>query len=76
MPENAFAPRPGLKVWVGEGIVPAEQAVINVFDHALLYGDGIFEGIRIYQCNIFKEQVHIQLFFESAKVILLNLPMT
>ena len=76
MPENAFAPRQGLKVWVGEGLVPAEQAVINVFDHALLYGDGIFEGIRIYHGRIFKEQEHIQRFFESAKVIRLELPMT
>lgn len=76
MPENAFAPRPGLKVWVGEGVVPAEQAVINVFDHGLLYGDGIFEGIRIYHGKIFKEQEHIQRFIESAKVIRLNLPMT
>lgn len=76
MPENAFAPRPGLKVWVGEGLVPAEQAVINVFDHALLYGDGVFEGIRIYHGKIFKEQEHIQRFFESAKVIRLKLPMT
>jgi branched-chain amino acid aminotransferase len=76
MPENAFAPRPGLKVWVGEGVVPAEEAVVNVFDHAFLYGDGIFEGIRIYHGKIFKEQEHIQRFFESAKVIRLNLPMT
>jgi branched-chain amino acid aminotransferase len=76
MPENPFAPRPGLKVWVGEGLVPAEQAVVNVFDHALLYGDGIFEGIRIYHGKIFKEQQHIQRFFESAKVIRLDLPMS
>lgn len=75
MPENAFAPRPGLKVWVGEGLVPAEQAVINVFDHALLYGDGVFEGIRIYHGKIFKEPEHIQRFIESAKVIRLKPPM-
>jgi branched-chain amino acid aminotransferase len=76
MPENPFAPRPGLKVWVGEGLVPAEQAVVNVFDHALLYGDGIFAGIRIYHGKIFMEQQHIQRFFESAKVIRLTLPMS
>lgn len=76
MPENAFAPRPGLKVWVGEGLVPVEQAVVNVFDHALLYGDGVFEGIRIYHGKIFKEQEHIERFFESAKVIRLKLPMS
>ncbi len=75
MPENAFAPHPGLKVWLGEGLVPVEEAVINVFDHALLYGDGIFEGIRIYRGRIFKEQEHVQRFLESAKVIRLNLPM-
>ncbi len=73
---NPFAPRPGLVVWLGEGLVPVEQAAINVFDHGLLYGDGVFEGIRIYNGKIFKEAEHIKRFYESAKAIRLELPMT
>jgi len=76
MPENIFAPKPGLKVWLGDGLVPVEQAVVSVFDHALLYGDGVFEGIRIYHGKIFKEPEHVKRFFESAKAIRLQLPMS
>ncbi len=76
MPENPFAPRAGLMVWMGEEIVPVEQATISVFDHALLYGDGVFEGIRIYRGKIFKEEEHIQRVFESARAIRLELPMS
>ncbi len=75
-PVNPFAPRPGMKVWVGNDIVPVEEARISVFDHGLLYGDGVFEGIRIYNGRIFKEKEHIKRFFESAKAIRLELPMT
>jgi len=73
---NPFAPRPELKIWMGSGIVPAEEARISVFDHALLYGDGIFEGIRIYNGKVFKEAEHVQRLFESAKAIRLQIPMT
>lgn len=76
MPENPFAPRSGLMVWMGDDIVPVEEAKISVFDHAILYGDGIFEGIRVYRGRIFKEEEHIQRFFESAKAIRLELPMS
>lgn len=76
MTANPFAPRPELKVWMGDGVVPVSEARVSVFDHALLYGDGVFEGIRIYHGRIFKEKEHIKRFFESAKVIRLELPMT
>lgn len=76
MPENPFAPRTGLMVWMGDGVVPVEDAKISVFDHAILYGDGTFEGIRIYRGRIFKEKEHIERFFESSKAIRLELPMT
>ncbi len=76
MPENPFAPRQGLMVWMGEEIVPVEQAAVSVFDHALLYGDGVFEGIRIYCGKIFKEQEHIQRVYESAKAIRLEIPIS
>ena len=58
------------------GLVPAEEAKISVFDHGLLYGDGVFEGIRIYNGKIFKEPEHIKRLFESAKAIRLTIPMT
>lgn len=52
------------------------EAKISVFDHGLLYGDGIFEGIRIYNGRVFKLQEHIDRLFYSAKAILLNIPMS
>lgn len=76
MQENPFAPKPELKVWLGDGLVPVGEARISVFDHGLLYGDGAFEGIRIYGGRIFKEQEHIERFFESTKAIKLDVPMS
>lgn len=76
MPKNPFAPRPDLKVWMGTELVPVSEARISVFDHAVLYGDGVFEGIRIYNGRIFKEADHVKRFFESAKAIRLEVPMT
>lgn len=76
MTENPFAPNPKLKVWFGDRIVPVGEAAVSVFDHGLLYGDGIFEGIRIYNGKIFKEAEHVTRLFESAKAIRLELPMT
>lgn len=73
---NPFAPRAGLQIWMGKEIVPVEEARISVFDHGLLYGDGIFEGIRIYNGKIFKEKEHLKRLAESAKAIRLELPMT
>jgi branched-chain amino acid aminotransferase len=76
MPENPFSPNPNLKIWMGTELVPVQEARVSVFDHALLYGDGVFEGIRIYNGKIFKEAEHVRRFFESAKAIRLELPMT
>lgn len=76
MVKNPFAPNPDLQIWLGDAIVPVHEAKISVFDHALLYGDGVFEGIRIYNGRIFKEKEHVQRFFESAKAIRLELPMS
>ena len=52
------------------------DAKISVFDHGLLYGDGIFEGIRAYNGRVFKLKEHIDRLFYSAKAILLDVPMT
>jgi len=76
MSDNPYAPNPGLKVWLGNELVPVSEARVSVFDHGLLYGDGVFEGIRIYNGKIFKEQEHVQRIFESARAIRLDIPMT
>jgi len=73
---NPFAPDPDLKIWMDGQLVPVSEARISVFDHAVLYGDGAFEGIRIYAGKIFKEAEHIRRFYESAKGIRLQIPMT
>jgi branched-chain amino acid aminotransferase len=76
MSENPFAPRADLVVWGGNELVDVQDAKISVFDHGLLYGDGVFEGIRIYGGKIFKEAEHIKRIFESAKAIRLEIPMS
>ena len=52
------------------------NAKVSVFDHGLLYGDGVFEGIRAYNGRVFKLKEHIDRLFYSAKAILLNIPMS
>ena len=73
---NKFAPDPNLKVFLDGRIVPLAQAAINVFDHGLLYGDGVFEGIRIYGGKIFRLNEHLKRLEESARAIRLTMPMT
>ena len=53
-----------------------QHALISVFDHGLLYGDGVFEGIRAYHGRVFKLAEHIERLFCSAKAILLKMPLT
>ncbi len=64
-----------LKIWLGDGLVDAKDAVISVFDRSLLYGDGVFEGIRVYSGKIFELSAHLKRLYESAKVIRLPVPM-
>lgn len=66
----------GLKIWLKDKLVDEQDARVSVFDHGLLYGDGVFEGIRIYSGRIFECEVHLKRLYESAKVILLTIPMT
>lgn len=73
---NPYAPDPKLKVWIDGELYPADQAKISVWDHGLLYGDGIFEGIRVYNKKIFACDEHVSRFFNSAKAILLTLPLS
>lgn len=62
------------KIWLDGKLVDKAQATISVFDHGLLYGDGIFEGIRFYSGRVFRLEQHIHRLILSAKAILLNLP--
>jgi branched-chain amino acid aminotransferase len=57
-------------------LVPESAAKVSVFDHGLLYGDGIFEGIRFYNGRVFRLEEHTRRLFDSAKSILLTIPMT
>jgi branched-chain amino acid aminotransferase len=57
-------------------LVPEQDAKVSVFDHGLLYGDGVFEGIRIYEGNIFKLQEHMNRLYDSAKAIMLEIPVS
>ncbi len=61
-------------IYINGQLVPEKEAVVSVFDHAFLYGDGVFEGIRAYKGRIFKLEEHIQRLFESAHSILLPIP--
>lgn len=55
-------------------LVPPEEARVSVFDHGLLYGDGIFEGIRAYEGRVFKMEEHLVRLYESARAIMLTIP--
>jgi len=74
---DVFSQEEGIiQVYVDGHFVPAEEAHISVFDHGFLYGDGVFEGIRVYDGNIFRLQQHIQRLYNSAQCILLTIPLS
>ena len=66
----------GLKIWLDDKLVDEADAKISVFDHGLLYGDGVFEGIRVYNGKIFELEAHIDRLYRSAKAIRLAVPMS
>ncbi len=66
----------GLKVYIDGNLVDKEEAKISVFDHGVLYGDGVFEGIRLYEGCIFRLVQHVERLFESAHHIMLSIPMS
>jgi branched-chain amino acid aminotransferase len=63
-------------IYLDGTFVPEEEAKISVFDHGLLYGDGVFEGIRAYNGRVFKLDEHLQRLYDSAKTIDLTVPLT
>lgn len=65
-----------MQVFLNGQFVEEKDAKISVFDHGLLYGDGVFEGIRVYDGRIFRLEQHLARLFASAKAILLTIPMS
>ena len=65
-----------MTIWMNGSYLERDKAQVSVFDHGLLYGDGIFEGIRVYAGRIFRLHAHVQRLYESARSIMLALPMS
>jgi branched-chain amino acid aminotransferase len=65
-----------MKIYLDGKFVDEGEAKISVFDHGLLYGDGVFEGIRLYGGNVFRLDAHLERLEYSAKALLLKLPLT
>jgi len=63
-------------IYLNGEFVPQSEAKVSVFDHGLLYGDGVFEGIRAYNGRVFRLEEHIDRMFDSAKTIDLKIPLT
>jgi branched-chain amino acid aminotransferase len=64
------------KVYINGKLFDKADARISVYDHGLLYGDGVFEGIRIYAGKVFRLREHIERLYDSAKHIALEIPLT
>jgi branched-chain amino acid aminotransferase len=64
------------QIYISGKFLPQEDAKISVFDHGLLYGDGVFEGLRSYRGKVFRLSEHIRRLYESAKAIWLEIPMS
>ncbi|MFA6134048.1 MAG: branched-chain-amino-acid transaminase [Phycisphaerae bacterium] len=65
-----------MKIWINGKLVDKKSAKVSVFDHGLLYGDGVFEGIRVYGGKVFQAAAHIDRLYESARCIRLSIPYT
>src|SRR5436190_9754123 len=65
-----------LQIWLDGQLVDKADAKISVYDHGVLYGDGVFEGIRVYSGRIFKCDAHLTRLWDSAKAIRLDIPYT
>ncbi len=74
--QENYDPNPNLRIWRNGEFVPTAEAAVSVFDHGLLYGDGVFEGIRSYSGRIFEKRAHVKRFFDSMKGIRLEIPYT
>ncbi|MCL5774204.1 MAG: aminotransferase class IV, partial [Firmicutes bacterium] len=64
-----------LQVYIDGKYYNSEDAKISVWDHGFLYGDGVFEGIRVYDGRIFRLDQHLDRFYDSAKSVKLDVPL-
>jgi branched-chain amino acid aminotransferase len=71
-PASASKPA-SLLVWIDGKLVPKAEACVSVYDHGLLYGDGVFEGIRVYAGRIFEPVAHLRRLYDSARSIRLDI---
>jgi branched-chain amino acid aminotransferase len=65
-----------MKIYVNGKYYEEAEATVSVFDHGLLYGDGVFEGLRIYGGKVFRLEAHLERLYRSAKAILLEIPLS
>jgi len=65
-----------LQVYINGKFFAKEDAKVSVYDHGLLYGDGIFEGIRCYSGKVFRMEEHLERLYQSARAIMLEIPIT
>ena len=65
-----------MKIYMNGKMVPEKEAKVSVFDHGLLYGDGVFEGIRAYNNRVFMLDEHVERLYRSAQAIAMKIPMT
>lgn len=63
-------------IWIDGTLRPRDEATVSVFDHGLLYGDGVFEGIRVYNRRIFRHRAHLERLYDSARALALAIPLT
>jgi branched-chain amino acid aminotransferase len=73
---TAMSTKNSLQIFINGALYDKEDAKISVYDHGLLYGDGVFEGIRSYGGNVFRLDDHLDRLWNSAKAIILEIPMT
>lgn len=64
------------RVYINGKLFDKADAKVSVYDHGLLYGDGVFEGIRIYHGKVFRHKEHVERLYESARSIALEIPMS
>jgi branched-chain amino acid aminotransferase len=64
------------KVYISGKLYDKAEAKVSVYDHGLLYGDGVFEGIRVYEGKVFRLREHVERFFDSARAIKLEIPLS
>lgn len=63
-----------MKIWFDGKLVDKDEAKVSVFDHGILYGDGVFEGIRFYSGKVFRLQEHIVRLFNCMRYLMIDLP--